>query len=56
MTRQKKEPEELYVVRVWNITEGDIIKVHRDVTYAQAQEIREQYADEPFYEIQVDDR
>lgn len=55
---QKKKPmaDERYEVTVWDIREGDIVKKLWDASYEEAEEVREHYADEPFHEVQIEER
>jgi hypothetical protein len=45
-----------YEVTVWDMVEGDIVKKRWDATAAEADEIREQYADDPTKSVQVEPR
>lgn len=45
-----------YEVTVWDLVEGDIVKKRWRATSAEADEIREQYADDPSKSVQVESR
>lgn len=45
-----------YEVTVWDIVEGDIVKKRWNATASEADEIREQYADDPNKSVQVEPR
>lgn len=45
-----------YEVTVWDMVEGDIVKKRWDAPAAEADEIREQYADDPTKSVQVEPR
>lgn len=56
MAKKRKEPEETYDVTVWNLTNGEIAKKLWRATYEEAEELREYYADEPMYDVVVEER
>lgn len=43
-----------YEVSVWNVVEGDHVKKLWEATEAELDDLYEQYADEPFYDVVVD--
>lgn len=53
--KDEPDPEPTFEVTVWNVTNGDIVKKAWEATSAELAEIEEQYGDEPFYEIQVEE-
>lgn len=57
MRRPKKKPtnDERYEVTVWD-HEGDIVKKLWDATHEEAEEVREQYEDDPFKTVVVEER
>ena len=48
------EDEPLFNVDIWN-NQGDVIKHFRDVTAAEVDDIRDQYEDEPWLSVAVED-
>lgn len=58
MGKRKTEPkdERTYEVEVWNIVEGDLVKKLWEATWEEAEALREQYADEPWYDVAVVER
>lgn len=61
MPRPKKrltveEDEPTYEVTVWNDSNGDIVKKLWNATASEVEEVREQYEDEPYYSVQVEER
>lgn len=53
--KQEPEPEEVYTVTVWD-HEGDIVKKLWEATYDEAEAVREEYADDPFKTVVVEER
>lgn len=47
--------EPIYEVTVWNLQNGDIIKKVWEATEEELCEIEEQYRDEPFCNIQIEE-
>lgn len=47
--------EPLYRVDIWN-TEGDVVKHFRDLTADEVDEIRDQYEDEPWLSVVVEEQ
>ena len=56
--REKKKliDDERYVVTVWNIMDGSIEKKLWNATYEEAEGVRAQYSDEPFCDVQVEEK
>ena len=52
----RKGANERYDVAVWNIATGDHMKQYWGVTYEEAEEVRERYADDPEIDVVVEDR
>lgn len=48
------EDEPLFNVDIWNHM-GDIVRHYRDVTAAEVDDIRDQYSDEPYLDVVVED-
>lgn len=46
--------EQSYEVTVWDMREGDIVKKLWNADAIEADQVREQYADEPFIEVQFE--
>ncbi|WLA80326.1 hypothetical protein [Bradyrhizobium elkanii] len=59
MPRKQKiayvEGEPLYNVDIWN-HEGDVVKHFRDLTADEVDEIRDQYEDEPWLSVVVEEQ
>jgi len=60
MPRRKKpltvvEDEQTYEVTVWNDVTGDIVKKLWDANANEVEDVREQFEDEPFHSVQVED-
>ena len=53
--RKVAEPEPSFEVTVWD-HEGDVVKKLWDATYDEAEAVREQYADDPFFAVVVSER
>lgn len=55
--KQKKKPmsDERYDVDVWD-HEGNVVRHLRDATYEEAEELREEYADDPFHAVVIEER
>lgn len=54
---RKQEIESLsFEVTVWDTMEGDIVLKRWDATQSEVDQIEEQYRDEPFREVQVEER
>ena len=51
-----KGNETRYEVTVWDIINGDIVKKLWNATAEEADEIRDQFEDEPFREVVVEER
>lgn len=51
---RETEPES-YEVTVWGL-EGEIVRKLWEATYEEAEEVREEYADDPFRTVVVDRR
>ena len=56
MSRKKPQAkqEPMFNVDVWN-TEGDVVKHFRDVSADEVDNIREQYADDPWLTVVVEE-
>lgn len=54
--KQKPMEDERYDVTVWDLRDGDIVKKLWEAAYEEAEEVREQYADEPFYDVQIEEK
>jgi hypothetical protein len=58
MSRKPKqtyvEDEPLYNVDIWN-NQGDVVKHFREVTAAEVDDIRDQYEDEPWLDVVVEE-
>lgn len=52
MTKPEKEP--LYNVDIWN-NQGDVVKHFREISAAEVDEIMEEYEDEPWLDVVVDE-
>jgi len=48
------EDEPLFNVDIWN-NQGDVVKHFREVTAAEVEDIRDQYEDEPWLDVVVED-
>lgn len=48
------EGEPLFNVDIWN-NQGDVVKHYRDVTAEEVDEIRDQYEDEPWLDVVVEE-
>lgn len=48
------EDEPLFNVDIWN-HQGDVVKHFREVTAAEVDDIRDQYEDEPWLDVVVED-
>lgn len=44
-----------YEITVWDMAEGDVVKVVREATEKDRREIEEWYGDKPGIEIQIED-
>lgn len=53
--KQQPVDDERYEVTVWD-HEGDIVKKLWEATYEEAEEVREQYEDEPLLTVVVERR
>lgn len=55
--KQKQKPwaDERYEVTVWD-HEGDVVKKLWDATYEEAEEVREQYVDDPLKTVVIEER
>lgn len=49
------EDEPLYTVDIWN-NQGDVVKHYRDLTADEVDEIRDQYEDEPWLDVVVEEQ
>lgn len=59
MTARKPKPtyiedEPLFNVDIWN-SQGDVVKHYRDQTADEVDDIRDQYEDEPWLDVVVED-
>lgn len=54
MTRRKSDPR-TFQVTVWNTIDGDIVKKLWEASIDEVNEVEEQYSDEPFMMIQVEE-
>lgn len=50
------EDEPRFDVQVWDMRDGDLVKVHRDVSADEADRIRDEWEDEPFMSVVVEER
>lgn len=48
------EGEPLYNVDIWN-SQGDVVKNFREITAAEVDDIRDQYGDEPWLDVVVEE-
>jgi hypothetical protein len=48
------EDEPLYNVDIWNC-QGDVVRHFREVTAAEVEDIRDQYEDEPWLDVVVEE-
>jgi hypothetical protein len=53
---REAEDERTFEVTVWDMTNGDIVKKRWDATSAEVAEIEEEFRDEPFREVKVEER
>lgn len=54
--RKQEVEEPTFEVTVWDMMEGDIVLKRWDATQSEVDQIEEQYRDEPFREVQVEER
>lgn len=52
----KPADDERFDVQVWDMRDGDLVKLHRDVSADEADRIRAEWEDEPFTSVIVEDR
>lgn len=53
--RQPKDDGRRFEVTVWDMMDGDIVKKRWDATQAEVDEIEEEFRDEPFREVQIEE-
>jgi hypothetical protein len=53
--KQKKRDPRTFQVTVWNMMDGDIVKKLWEASIDEVSEVEEQYSDEPFMMVQVEE-